>query len=745
MTTGWWRGGVTGGEEDAHVAFRGTFTTASAGTVDLGILTSGWFVAAVDGVEVAEGPDRFVPESPECASSRVDLPAGNHVVAVHAHHHGVDTEHGVSLRPFLFVALTDAAGPLCARWRTATLGGYASKIRRLNPNLGWIEWCDTRLLPCDWQLVAFDDRAWDPAAPVDPGLGQVRPSSIGPVRSRTVAGTPIASGTFSERFGALVDDPTVTFAARELDSDLLPIDGIYLRFDLGRTMLGRPTVIVDAPSGTAVEIGYAESLHEGRVLPVTNWANGPSCMLDHYVARGGRQELGPMSPRGCRFVEVHIGASVSVVEFHFAERAYFGEPAGSFSCPDDLLNRVWTTSVTTLRACAEDAIVDCPTRERGQWIGDSTVVGLEVASVAYPDLRLVRRALVQSAQCASDEGFVAATAPGTRYYLATYAAQWFTAALRYVEHTGDHATLQQLLGGARRNAAAFLRSVRADGRLADHIPWPFIDWGARHDPASANLALHLHVLEGSLAFQRWCRLLDARGSEADDLSAVMLSTVRGWVRDAEPACLGYHATVLALRAGLIPDIPQAVEVVKSHLLACFPNNTCAPRLGSPVSESSRVITPYFGHFALAALIEHGQTPFVLDQYRRCWGWFLDRGFATWPEVFDSRWSHCHHWSAAPAWQLSRYVLGLNPRFDIAARRYRLQVHSGGLDRASGRLPITGEDAVIDVAWERGQEGLHYEMETPVPMTVSLPAGDLIELAAHDRWRGVLPDADAAGR
>ena len=64
-----------------------------------------------------------------------------------------------------------------------------------------------------------------------------------------------------------------------------------------------------------------------------------------------------------------------------------------------------------------------------------------------------------------------------------------------------------------------------------------------------------------------------------------------------------------------------------------------------------------------------------------------RGRTTWVEVFDTRWSHCHQWSGAPTWQLSRYVLGLDPRFDRAINSFDLILHPGSLQQANGRIPL----------------------------------------------------------
>ena len=82
----------------------------------------------------------------------------------------------------------------------------------------------------------------------------------------------------------------------------------------------------------------------------------------------------------------------------------------------------------------------------------------------------------------------------------------------------------------------------------------------------------------------------------------------------------------------------------------------------------------------------------MGQYRSCWGWLAEQD-NTWLEVFDDRWSHCHDWSGCPTWQLSRYVLGLRPRFDLGKNFFEFCAAPCSLPRAEGRIPVAGGGAV----------------------------------------------------
>jgi hypothetical protein len=185
--------------------------------------------------------------------------------------------------------------------------------------------------------------------------------------------------------------------------------------------------------------------------------------------------------------------------------------------------------------------------------------------------------------------------------------------------------------------------------------------------------------------------------------------------------IGFHLAVLGLKLEFFDGAreKECIEYIKEHMLRCFPNDPTAPRLSDPEVNNSRLITPYFGHYVMPVLIEHGEMNFVLDQYRKCWGWMLGDDRTTWLEVFDTRWSHCHQWSGCPTWQMSRYLLGLQPHYDLGNNNYVLDLYPGSLQIANGTIPLPGDEGVIIVKWSREADGLHYHLETPVPIYLHL--------------------------
>lgn len=724
-----WHPEVSAEATDSYVAFRTTLELPAEAEVEFYLLGATWFVGWLDGVRFCEGPARFPAAFPEYQTVRRRLAGGRHVLGFIVNHIGVSTRILEGIGPFLGCAVHADHSPRPLTWKCTQLGAFAPHVRRLNPQLGFIEWCDTRSLP-EWTAAEFDDQAWDAAVTVSRGIGAPQPLATADTRAIEQALTPLAAGTLTETFGYERDDIPARFFLRDL-APALPAQGVWRRYDLGRVRLMRPAFVLDLPAGAVVEFAYGEALQHDRVSPWIPLSAGDSCNLDHYVARGGPQEFSPLAPRGGRFLEVHVLAPPDTVKFlreTAVERAYYGEAQGSLRTDDPLLNRIWHVGVETHRACAEDAITDNATRERGEWAGDVVTVGLGIAAAAFSDLRLCRRSLVHSAQCARADGMVAGLCPGGAAYLTTYAAQWISACLNYWTLTGDVRLLTAQFPAAIANLDAFERQLTPEG-LKDTLGWGFVDWGYVRNPGPSDMGVNLHYLAALRDMARWCQLMG--DEERTVRSQILGEQVRELIAryflgefTAGPGAwtrIGYHRAALGLRLGFFTGATATAgrAFLKEHMLRCFPNNPAAPRLSDPAANHPQLITPYFGHFALPELIESGDMDFVLAQYRTCWGWSLGGGRTTWLEVFDPRWSHSHQWAGCPTWQLSRYLLGVAPRCDLGPLHFEISLATGSLSQASGTVPIAGRDEVIEIAWTKEAAGLRYTLKTAVPITLHL--------------------------
>lgn len=711
---------------DTRVAFRGSFELEKDSEVEIRLLGASWFNAFLDGKYILEGPARFALTYPEYSTFKLNLKRGKHCLAVEVIHEGVATRIMEPQMPFLFAEI-HAEKPVPVSWKASRIGGHSPKVRRINPQLGWIEWCDTRLVP-DWKSLDHDDRHWAEPVAVTRNIGPLRPLSTAGTELVPLKFKSIASGELVETFGYEQDDPAARFFLRDLKPTDTPAQGVWRRYDLGKVGLWRPQFTLDLPAGAVVEFAYSETLVQGRVSPWITLSAGPSCSFDHYIAKGGKQTFQPLITRGGRYVEVHVLAPSSKVKFvdeTFLLRRYSAPIVGKFESEDPLLNQIWKVGVDTLDSCLEDAVIDNPTRERGQWSGDLSSAGMEIAAMSMHDLRVFRRGLVHCAQSARSDGLVAGMCPGQQIFLSSYAAMWVGACVRYTELTGDFTLLEEMFDAAQKNIAAFESKRTAEG-IPSSLAWAFIDWGYVASPGSSDIALNLLYLDALEQMSQWSRLIKKAGwqdyyQRIADKQRTLLTTYFEKTKKWED--IGYHRAALGLKLGFFEKDrkTECIQFIKAHMLRCFPNDLTAPRLSDPGVQETRLITPYFANFVMPLLMENGETDFVLDQYRKCWGWMLKDGQTTWMEVFDSRWSQCHQWSGSPTWQLSQSLLGLEPSFDRGENEFNFRFQRSSLNRASGWIPFRSQGNGVKVSWERTAKGIAYTLDPSAPMTLHFRA------------------------
>lgn len=728
---------------DTYALFRGRFRLAGPTRVGFRVVGATWHQAWLDGEPLLEGPLRFALDRPEYQTWYQDLTAGEHLLAFHVHHAGVETRMLKDTPPFLWCEVRAGEELLPVIWCCKLLKSQSSQTRRINPQLGWIEWRDTRLEPTEWEQPGHDDSDWLPPVFGVASLPDPCEADLAPVQTFFHALESIGVGPLATTFGYATDDPAHTFFTRDRVCERLPAKGTWRRYDLGRVRLGRPCFRLDVPAGTLIEFALAESLTDGRVSPHINLSAGPSCNLDRFVARGGEQTFLPLAPKGGRFLEVHVVNAfhgVRFIEEGFLERGYHAPTEASFTCGDPLLETIWRVGVETVRACAEDALTDNPTRERGQWLGDAAAVGLQILGVAYHDLRLCKRSFQQAALCAREDGLVAGMSPGGCIYLPTFAFQWPVGVMDYHRLTGDRSLLVELWGAAQRNMSAIRAFWHEDG-LHGVAGWNFVDWGYTGEVGPVDTVCNLHYLWSLRAMAGWAGEIGESPSLFSEAERKLDALLRKRIvakLDAEGwEGLGYHAAALALRLGLLSEETACLDFLERHLLRCFPNNPDAPRNDDPTAFNAQLITPYFAHFVLPLFIERGRMDFALDQIRVCWGWMLDQGCTTWPEVFDLRWSHCHQWSGSPTWILSRYLLGLHPRSDIAPGTFDFRLEPGFLRHASGALPHPA-GGWINISWKHEMEGISYRLSSPSPLRLVFPDGETRTIQGADTFRVRLP-------
>lgn len=92
-----------------------------------------------------------------------------------------------------------------------------------------------------------------------------------------------------------------------------------------------------------------------------------------YLTKDGVQKFEALNWLPGETVLYTLEDGIEVQSLMFRESGYATDFAGDFSCDDIQINRLVEKCKRTLYFCMRDNFMDCPDRERGQWIGDVSI------------------------------------------------------------------------------------------------------------------------------------------------------------------------------------------------------------------------------------------------------------------------------------------------------------------------------------------------------------------------------------
>ncbi len=316
----------------------------------------------------------------------------------------------------------------------------------LNADLYNGESYDARIDLDGWSTPGYDDAGWSTAEVFSPVVGELVAPMAPPVRRiHEVA----------------VRDVIVTPSGRTV-------------LDFGQNLVGWVRLSVRGETGTVITLRHAEVLEDGELAtrPLRN-----ARATDEFILRGeGVESWEPaFTFHGFRYVQVdgwpdqlHPANFTAIVIHSDFERI------GSFSCSNDLLNRLHENVVWGLRGNFVDVPTDCPQRdERLGWTGDLQIFA-PTAAFLFDVSGFVADWLQDLSSDQFDDGrvpLVVPAGPPELFPMGTFAAAAWGDATTVVpwtmyERYGDKEVLARQFDSMR----AWVDFVRA--RTGDRLLWP---------------------------------------------------------------------------------------------------------------------------------------------------------------------------------------------------------------------------------------------------------------------------------
>ena len=714
-------------------------------TATLRITADSRYKLFVNGNYVGRGP---VPSDPHRLSyDTYDISAllnkGKNVIAVLVHHFGQGTYSYIPGRAAL-ICEADIDGDTKIvtdeTWKVLPAAEWTSQGARINRRLGYQEIYDASLEPEGWTGIKFKDTKWPQAVvlgyPPMPPFYRLVPRTIPHLKERPAFPaevvsiqdapaypeglspqdmpkfmvdevlTPLKNGRVvkSERFTSTKDE-AVTITVPQSG-------GVSVVLDFGREVFGCVELAFTRSHGGVVDIGYSEALEDGRVNPYRDKMR----YADRLALRKGKQVWCSFEPRAFRYIQLdfrNCPKPVAVNRVMVREIEYPVEWKGNFESSDELINQIWKTAADTARMCMQDIYIDSPWRERAQWWDNAAVVS-KTAYYVFGDNLLLKQGLKHIAASQDRSGAVFALYPSaTMELFPDFGAIWVMSVWDCYAQDENLEFLSDLYPAVVRWLRWIGRFTDSYGILANVRGDLFIDW-AEIDRRGEVMALNCLYIG---ALRAACRMAEAlkKSSEAEEwagiasalkikLAKYFWSPRRGLFADARiDGKIQEHYTRQTNILAALYDIADHYQ--KSSIYRQVLDDKDLPL----------ITTTYFISVLAEGLFRNGSTERALNLLRNKFGEMLSLGATTFWEYLTTEGSLCYGASAAPAYQLQSYILGVKPAGE--PRRVIIEPHLGDLEWAKGIVPSVSGPVGVD--WQIGRRGLTLTVDVPKGVTAEV--------------------------
>lgn len=452
-------------EPNLHLLFRCDFTLdALPATAVLHLAAESAAMAILNHRELGRTapnsyPHQHYHESFDCRDALV---VGRNRLAIVARYIGIPSSASIPKDPGLLAELElDGARSIGsdATWRCLVLDAWQERQRRSEwLNLDQVEIVDRRLLPAGFPYPDDMGGALVPEALPWPGVRftgvEPRPFAkalpCGEARL-----TPVGAGSVAD-LSAVHPIPAIAMSEEMIETQPFVWDGrspftvpaqapgraFALQLALDGYHSGRPELEVEGPAGAAVDIAWEEKLVAGRF----DVRQTRVYTADRHILAAGRNRIVPedwITGRVLQLTFRGLAAPLRVHRLRFLREEYPLRQRLAFASSDPRLERIVAISLQAVRRCMHDNIMDCPWRERRQWIGDVQRIAL-INHYAFADRNLVRAVLRQHVGMQEPNGRMWCCVP-IREEFPTQSMEWLRAVLEYGGCTGDGTLLAEVL------------------------------------------------------------------------------------------------------------------------------------------------------------------------------------------------------------------------------------------------------------------------------------------------------------
>ena len=288
----------------------------------------------------------------------------------------------------------------------------------------------------------------------------------------------------SEYKKSVVVDKTYDLHKRNIKGlklcDRLPIKTIAREksviIDMGREVAGFLDMEFKSSENQKLLIAYGEHLEDGNVkrkIGVRDFS------VEFVAKKGENKYLNALRRLGGRYLQIYSDYPIEINYIGIRNVEYpVKEKKAEFA--DELMQRIYDTSVYTLKCCMHEHYEDCPWREQALYTMDSRNQML-CGYYAFEDgnYDYVRHNLILIAKGLRKDGLLSLCFPtGIDIPIPFFSLVYLIQVYEYIQHTKDKSILDEVGDAAKKVFLTFANRVEENG-LIPTFPYPcwnFYEW-----------------------------------------------------------------------------------------------------------------------------------------------------------------------------------------------------------------------------------------------------------------------------
>ena len=611
-----------------HILFRKKAVFGKASKAILKITADDYFKLYINDVYVTQGPPPSYPDHYYFMEIDVTpfLKEGVNTFAVHNYYQGLINRVWVSgdLRSMFWCELyLDGKVALVSdeSWLTATHTGYSS-CGIIGYETAFAERYDSSAKEVGFEKELFDDSQWKPASIYKQTDYILQKSPIQPLSVY------LKKPIYTERKGEV------------------------LFVDFGQEMVGYLRAKAKGKQGDKVLLRFGEELNPDGSVRFDMRCN---CRYkEEWILSGKEDVLDQFDYKAFRYCEIMIPEGASVRDVEMQVRHYPYEKKAVYKTDNEQLRKVLQLCENTIKYGTQEVFVDCPTREKGQYLGDVCVSG-RAQCVLTGDTTLIKKAIIDF--CGSAficKGVMAVSTSSFMQEIADYSLLLPALILWVYKRDNDKDFLRLTFPYITGVYEYFMQYSQEDGLIEGvKEKWNLVDWpdnlrDGYNFPLTKPISPGKHNVLNAFwigllkAYQDICEILgEAVNIAIDNVEKSFINAF--YNKETGLYCDSTQKTHSAVHSNVLPLLFDIG--IKENKKQRIVEYICQKKLTS--------MGVYMAYFTLAALMKHGEREKaeLLATDKGAWLNMLEEGATTTFEAWgkNQKWntSLFHPWATAP--------------------------------------------------------------------------------------------------